>query len=555
MNSSTTKINQLFSLRHQYGKNSSLKKLKLLTSIGREPGKSKKALQTWNRTLLFLIAYPDNPSVYQLASRLLQELHLYIRLQNKIKDGLYNSGITNTQLCAAFSFDIVKWMRLTHPKDIRLRSFEAAEGSINSILSVVMPKVESEILQDANAHWRSWLRRSMKKGEDLLDRLIAVFDETDIRPEIRDELWGALGINVEIDLSTQDCLPTTLISPYFHRSLLKKNFKKAYPDLKSDGVELDKTEAEQVIKCGRMILVRHLREIDPITFTAAHLVSYYRLPRGLSIALMGMVPERRHPIDSYMGYVVFKNGLPVAYAGSWILFDSSRIGLNVFPAYRGGESQYIFEQVLKLHREVYQLNRFSVDPYQLGKENSDGIHSGAFWIYYRAGFRPIRQEQRKLAETEAKKIRSIQGYQCPAPILAKLADSRLELLYTKTAARFDATDLSLAYANILDKNYKTNRKMAEQICFMKLTEWLQLKDHHEMKLQFILKNWCVLLFQKEQYNARPALGRNRNNRLKKVLKRIFILKANGSEEDYITELQRAKELRRFLERMLLENVG
>jgi hypothetical protein len=71
------------------------------------------------------------------------------------------------------------------------------------------------------------------------------------------------------------------------------------------------------------------------------------LPRGLTIALTGMVPERRHPIDSYMGYIVFKNGLPVAYAGSWILFDSGRIGLNVFPSYRGGESQYIFEQVLK----------------------------------------------------------------------------------------------------------------------------------------------------------------------------------------------------------------
>ena len=78
-------------------------------------------------------------------------------------------------------------------------------------------------------------------------------------------------------------------------------------------------------------------------------VSYYQLARGVSIALMGMVPPRRSPIDCYMGYMVFKNGLPVAYAGSWILFDSGRIGLNIFPSYRGGESKYIFEQVLKLH--------------------------------------------------------------------------------------------------------------------------------------------------------------------------------------------------------------
>ncbi len=62
---------------------------------------------------------------------------------------------------------------------------------------------------------------------------------------------------------------------------------------------------------------------------------------------MGMVPERRHPIDSYMGYIVFKNGLPVAYAVSWILFNSARIGLNVFYNYRGGEAKYIFDKYWK----------------------------------------------------------------------------------------------------------------------------------------------------------------------------------------------------------------
>src|SRR5450432_4115476 len=103
MNNPGTKIDQLFSIRNQYGRNFVNQKLKLLTAIGSQPVKNKKALVTWHGTLLFLIAYPDNLSVYQLASRLLQELYLYIKLQNKIRDGLYNSGISGTQLCAAFS--------------------------------------------------------------------------------------------------------------------------------------------------------------------------------------------------------------------------------------------------------------------------------------------------------------------------------------------------------------------------------------------------------------------------------------------------------------------
>ena len=121
-------------------------------------------------------------------------------------------------------------------------------------------------MQDANATWKSWLKRFLEKGEDILDRLIAVFDETDIRPEIRDELWNAIGINVEINFASPTRLPDSLISPYYHRSLVKKNLNKQQSGVKPILVDLDEREAGQIIECGRMILVRHLREIDPITF-------------------------------------------------------------------------------------------------------------------------------------------------------------------------------------------------------------------------------------------------------------------------------------------------
>jgi hypothetical protein len=513
-------------------------------AIGRLP---KKAIRSYYDTLLFLIAYPDNKSIYQLASQSLQQVSSFIESNENLKAGLYNSGITYTSLCAAFSFEIVKWLRKEHPGNIRLSRFEADDGHIKYIIASVLPKVESEILQDANATWRSWLKRSLKEGDDILDRLITVFDEADIRPEIRDELWNAIGIDVEINFPSHTRLPDSLFSPYYHRSLIKKNSIKQQQDPKPVRVEINESEAEQIIECGRMILIRHLREIDPITFTAAPLVSFYRLPRGLSISLMGMVPERRHPIDSYMAYVVFKNGLPVSYGGSWVLFDSGRMGLNIFPAYRGGESKYIFEQVLALHQNVYKLNRFSVDPYQIGKENSDGINSGAFWTYYHAGFRPIREEQKKLAEAEAKKIKSTRGYRSPASTLKKLAGSRLELLLQKTAVRFDATDLSLAYANILTNQYNNHRKAAEEISFAKLIDIMQLKNYHEEKFQFILKNWCVLLLANEQ-------ELRRNNDLKKSLQKLFELKACGDEEDYIFKLQWAKELRKYLEKIVKEIV-
>ena len=555
MNKSESLISQLFSIRNRYGIEFSSQKLNLLNELGGLFGEGlaigrvpKKAMRSYYDALLFLIAYPDNKSIYQLASQSLQQVSSFIASNETLKTGLYNSGFTHTSLCAAFSFEIVKWVRKEHPENIRLIRFEADDGHIKYIVASVLPKVESEILQDANTTWRSWLKRSLKKGEDILDRLITVFDEADIRPEIRDELWNAIGIDVEINFPSHTCLPGSLFTPYYHRALIKKNSAKSQQGPKQVKVEINDTEAEQIIECGRMILIRHLREIDPITFTAAPLVSFYRLPRGLSIALVGMVSERRHPIDSYMGYMVFKNGFPVSYGASWVLFDSGRIGLNIFPAYRGGESKYIFEQVLALHQKVYKLNRFGVDPYQIGKENSDGINSGAFWTYYHAGFRPIREEQKKLAEAEAKKIKSTRGYRSSASTLKKLAGSRLELVLQKNAAEFDATDLSLAYAHILANQYDNHRKVAEKISLPKLIEIMQLKNYHEEKLEFILKNWCVLLLDNEQ-------ELRRNNDLKKSLQKLFELKASGNEQDYLFELQSARELRKYLEIIVKETAG
>jgi hypothetical protein len=221
-------VSQLFSVRNKYEKEFPSQKLFLLKAIDEEKLNNKKDVQLYHSVLLFLIAYPDNRTVYTQATISLQKLHLYIQSHKRLQDSLYNSGITNTQLCAAYSFEMIKWMRANYKTNIRIRDFNAAEAQIQFILSVVMPKVESEIMQDGNAEWRSWLKKSMKKEEDLLDRLIAVFDETDIRPEVKDELWSAIGIKIEIDFSSLDRLPDSLLSPFALKKEKQPGIKRRY---------------------------------------------------------------------------------------------------------------------------------------------------------------------------------------------------------------------------------------------------------------------------------------------------------------------------------------
>lgn len=544
MNESIKHIARLETLRNQFGNEITAEKIRCLNSIDIKSLKSKPALQNGYSLLLFVAAYPDNRTVYDLTNKLLLQLQEHVGENEQLQYALYNSGITGTKICAAYSFGLVKWMRENRRNEIRLVDFDAADSKIQSVLSVLMLKTESEILQDGNAEWKGWLRDMRATGNDLLEQLIDIFDSSDIRPAVKEELWNTIAPNVEITFASHCCLPESLTAVYFHRSIYRKAYKRLV--IKSPKpVSLSAPEAEQVLGCARMILVRKLRELDPISFSSPVHVSLYHLPRGISIALTGMVPSYRHPLESYMGYLVFKNGLPVAYAGSWILFDSARIGLNVFADYRGGEAKYIFDQVLQLHAKVYNLKRFTVDPYQLGKANSDGIQSGAFWIYYQAGFRPVKKEQRDLAVAEGLKIKVNRKHRTSVPVLKKLADSRMELVLDKRAVQFDATDLSRVYAFILKNKYKGNRILAEKDASKKLAKTLQIKNIGDEKMKEVLKNWALILLNKDKtFKGNKVL----QNELKKLLK----LKAGGAEEVYIHAMQKSSALKKQIAGIIQE---
>ena len=113
MTKSDTLVTRLFSIRNVYGKKSASEKIQLLKSININALRNKRVTQSLYSTLQFLIAYPDNKTIYKLSNQLFQNLQKYIKANNKLRSGLYNSGITYTSICAAFSFEPVKWMRRT----------------------------------------------------------------------------------------------------------------------------------------------------------------------------------------------------------------------------------------------------------------------------------------------------------------------------------------------------------------------------------------------------------------------------------------------------------
>ena len=88
---------------------------------------------------------------------------------------------------------------------------------------------------------------------------------------------------------------------------------------------------------------------------------------------------------------------------------------------------WIYARLLKIFRQMLNVTAFSIDPYQLGYENEEGIESGAFWFYRKLGFRPTLRRITKIMEAEEQKIAARKSYRTPARVLRELSEGHMIL--------------------------------------------------------------------------------------------------------------------------------
>lgn len=62
---------------------------------------------------------------------------------------------------------------------------------------------------------------------------------------------------------------------------------------------------------------------------------------GIFVAVFGLAPERRYPLECTMGFLILSNGVPIGYGGSSTLFLQVNTGINIFDEYRGSEASYL----------------------------------------------------------------------------------------------------------------------------------------------------------------------------------------------------------------------
>lgn len=395
-------------------------------------------LTIFHDLVLFICAYPQNINQYTLAKSTLRKIEKFLAAQkNNPLPKLENSGLLNTHAYKRFTHDFTNWLH-QHPQcTISIFGYDEYHKPYNEILKCTLNTVEQEICS-SGADDDELLDLLGVHPNNKLSFLLEQFS-TISNPYIKDDLWEQQGMITDLVFSNAAFTRTKnklAVSPiYFQKDIIKKFDVEALLHLPiPEPKHLSENTRLHLADTIKSNLALHMRETDPVTYMNIESLQLYDLERGIQIALFGLLPERQLPWYSYIGYTLFKNGYPASYGGAWVAGNTANFGINIFEPYRGGESGYKMIQLLRLYKQIYGINYFEIEPYQFGLDNPDGIKSGAFWFYYRFGFRPVNLALRKLADNEAKKIAKDKSYRTSEKTLIRFTESNLALQLGSTSA-------------------------------------------------------------------------------------------------------------------------
>src|SRR5947199_395362 len=186
--------------------------------------------------------------------------------------------------------------------------------------------------------------------------------------------------------------------------------------------------------------------------------------RGVRLVFVGILPGFRLPLEGYYAFLALKNGIPVAYGGGWELFGTLDFAVNVFAAFRQGESAFVATELLRAYRRIFGMRTVVVDRYQLGHESAEALRSGSFYFYHRLGFRPRDPVVLGVLAAEQSKITADRSYRSPIPVLTRLAGAEVYLTlpggHPEPDKRLRATDVSGLVARLIARDFGGDRRVA-----------------------------------------------------------------------------------------------
>jgi hypothetical protein len=525
----------------------------LLSAAGRITfGKDAKSLIRLHDLCLFFRAFPSGLGVLRLSEKLLKAF------EPKAKAVLAAGGdaddfapeevvgIAGTVVEATFSYPMVCWLVKRHAKSISIQwdDYER-ETQRAAIWPRFFPLMEEDSLTEANVPYLGWLKAARGRHDEL-PWLVRQFQRLALSEKEKAALYDSLEIMVRWDMSGSRASRTLSRKPvkefYFHREpliqrrqvSLADEFAKPRLPIKV----LSSREAEKALDLVKEATGVRYRELYGTANADLAWVVQANPGRGVEVYFWGLPAEKRLPLRAYLAGFTVKNGVPVNYVECISLFDWTEIGFNTFPAYRDGETAWIYAQTLRLLRQLHGTNAISVYPYQIGDGNEEAIASGAFWFYRKMGFRSMDPALERLALAEEKKVRANAKYRTSAATLRRL--SKAHVVYELPAAqrgawdKFSMRNIGLAVQRRMARDFDGDAEAMRRDA----VSWL--RQHLKMSLSRVVQpafaDFAAIL------SLMPDLPRWTEEE-KGALGEIIAAKAGRTELRYLRLLQKHPRLR------------
>lgn len=550
----TNALAELDALKRRFGEGDE-KLLRVLKTLSKSKFDDADSLIRFHETLLFLRAYPTNAKLLSQVEQILRSFGRRVSQLHETEADLSPldepevSGIVGTSVTSNFSYKIVRWLAAKYPKAISI-DWELVENDdqLGATLPRFLPLLDDDAMVEAHVPFREWLRLAKGRKSEIV-WLIEQFESLEISDKAKAELYESLKVHVTWEFgsrSSRTIMKLPVKKVFFHQQpLIKRREISLHAELDGPPIPIERLSrpaGDKILETARETSAVRYRELHGFTHGDATRVLRADLGRGTEAFVMGVPAENRLPLRAYHSALVLKNGVPLAYFEGLSLFERMESGFNLYYTFRDGETAWLYARVLHLMRQLLGVTVFSIDPYQVGHENEEGIESGAFWFYRKLGFRPIRPELMKITLAEERKMAADPWYRTPARTLRKLAAGHMLFELKPSPARdwdrFAARNIGLAVQQRMAREFagQPDRIRAHSANFLSRILRFE-KDPKEMTKAFADLSLVIAMI--------PNIVKWSEDE-KSLAARIITAKAQPDEAVYLKQMQKHASLRASL---------
>lgn len=433
--SPSTILRKLEATRLNYGPGQAKIKFRLLTALEKTFLNSSAQVLRLHEHLCFLRAYPDNALVHGRVIRLLKGFARRADFRRQ-QIALFDTGIAATVIHYRFFWPTARWLAARWPGQLEIdwQSVDEPER-----LSAALPVLATPL--EAN-----WLRLRQGDPRKALARLSgthatdATFFVKAVEAMPGDHVTREIffdGLDTPFLLRPGADTPSRTRAHYGSAPVAFLHFqppRRHRPDLRAELKRPPRAvrsvsirEGQNLIDLAQGAMVTRERDLDNFAYGDPRDVRLVDDGDGLQWAVIGTLPERRPLLRATYGMLTMRNGVPIGYVGVDALFRTADLSFNTFPTFRGGEAAYLFARTLAALGPIFGPRAYTIEPYQLGRHNDEAIESGAWWFYYKLGFRPRSAKIRGLASEELARMRVNPRHRSSQATLRRLAQDYLYL--------------------------------------------------------------------------------------------------------------------------------